>query len=95
MPHSPITRIARLDDGSRFLFPTWGLRLGRTPATRRYVFLGNPDFARARPPWRYLDSMGAFHRLEANGVRVTVVAHKRGGLTEASLVVDRDASQRS
>jgi hypothetical protein len=33
--------------------------------------------------------MGAFHRLEADGVRVTIVAHKRGLLTEASLVVEQ------
>lgn len=88
----PITRVADLDDDRpRFVFPTWGLRLGSTPETRRYLFLGYPDFRRSQPPWRYLDRMGAFHRLKADGVQVTIVAHKRGWLTEASLVVDRQS----
>jgi hypothetical protein len=90
---SPLTRVAKLDDeGGRLPLPTWSLRLGRTPATVRYLFLGYPDFRHTRAPWRYVERMGAFHRLEADGVRVTVVAHKRGWLTEASLVVERDAA---
>jgi len=89
---SPITRVASLGgegQGTELRFPRWSLRLGRTPATERYLFLGYPDFRRTRPPWRYVERMGAFHRLEADGVRVTIVAHKRGLLTEASLVVEQ------
>ena len=88
--HSPITRVARLDGPvGRFELPGWSLRLGRTPATVRHVFLGNPDFRRARPPWQYVDRMGAYHRLEAGDVRLTVITHQRAGwLTEASFVVE-------
>lgn len=85
---SRVTRVAELDAaGTRLPLPAWSLRLGRTPQTVRYVFLGYPDFRRTRPPWRYVERMGAYHTLEGGGVRVTVAAHKRGWLTEASLIV--------
>jgi hypothetical protein len=86
---SPITRVARLDGGVRLPLPAWSLRLGRSPNRLRFVFLGDPDFRRTRPPWRYVERLGAYHRLEAGDVQVTVIAHRRGEwLTEASFVVD-------
>ena len=86
---SPITRVAELDDrGPGLRLPAWSLRLGRGLAAR-YIFAGDPDFRRAGQPWRYVEQMGAAHRLEADGVRLTVVAHKRGSrLTEVRLVVE-------
>jgi hypothetical protein len=88
---SPITRVAYLDGGRvRLPLPAWSLRLGRSPERLRYVFLGHPDFRRTRPPWRYVEQMGAYHRLEAGDVQVTVIAHPRAErLTEASFVVER------
>jgi hypothetical protein len=93
--HSPITRFASLDGAAgRFQLPAWSLRLGRTPATVRHVFLGSPDFRRSRPPWRYVERMGAYHRLEAGDVRLTVVTRQRAGrLTEASFIVEPPAAQ--
>jgi hypothetical protein len=89
--HSPITRVAHLDGGRvRLPLPAWSLRLGRTPERLRFVFLGDPDFRRTRSPWRYVERLGAYHRLEAGDVQVTVIAHKRWErLTEASFVVER------
>lgn len=88
-PRWPVTRVARLGGQAGPLrLPAWSLRLGRTPATERYVFLGDPDFRRARPPWRYVERMGAYHRLQSGEVRVTVVTRQRAGLTEASFVVE-------
>ena len=40
----PLTRVARLDGrAGSFPLPGWSLRLGRTPSTVRYVFLGMND----------------------------------------------------
>ena len=91
---SPITRVAALGGtAGRFRLPAWSLRLGRTPATFRYVFLGNPDFRRSPPPWRYVERMGAYHRLEAGDVRLTVVTHQRASwLTEVSFIVEPPAA---
>ena len=92
-PHIPITRVAHLDGGRvRLPLPAWSLRLGGRPERLRFVFLGDPDFRRTRPPWRYVERMGAYHRLESGDVRVTVIAHKRGEwLTVASFAVERGA----
>jgi hypothetical protein len=91
LPHVAITRSARLaGEPSQLPLPAWSVRLGNTPETVRYVFLGYPNFRRVRPPWRYLDRMGAYHLLEGEDVRVTIAAHKRGLFTEASLIVQRD-----
>jgi hypothetical protein len=89
----PVTRFARLGGAApSFRLPAWSLRLGRTPATVRYVFLGSPDFHRSHPPWRYVERMGAYHRLEAGGMRLTVVTRQRAGhLTEASFIVEPPA----
>ena len=85
----PITRVAELGDrGPRVPLPAWSLRLGRGLAAR-YLFLGDPDFSRTAPPWRYVEQMGAAHRLETDGIRLTLVAHKRGSwLTEMRPVVE-------
>lgn len=90
----PITRVARLDGRAGSLpLPAWSLRLGRTPSTVRYVFAGNPDFRRVRQPWRYVERMGDYHRLEAGDVRLTVVTRQRAGwLTEVSFVVEPPAA---
>lgn len=90
MARSPITRTASLGEhGGVLPLPAWSLRLGRTPATVRHVFLGYPDFTRTRSPWRYVERMGDYHRLETDDLRVTIAAHKRGVVTEASLIVER------
>jgi hypothetical protein len=71
--------------------PTWGLLLRRGGAEpARYLLPGEPDFARAAaPPWRYLEQMGAAHRLEADGAWLTVITRKRSRLfTEVKLVVE-------
>ena len=93
-PHSPVTRVAHLDGGRvRLPLPAWSLRLGGRPERLRFVFLGDPDFRRTRPPWRYVERLGAYHRLEAGDVHVTVIAHKRGEwLTVASFAVERGAA---
>ena len=92
-PHSPITRVAHLDGGRvRLPLPAWSLRLGARPERLRFLFLGDPDFRRTRPPWRYVERLGAYHRLESGDVQVTVIAHKRGEwLTVASFAVERGA----
>jgi hypothetical protein len=77
----------------RLPLPAWSLRLGGRPERLRFLFLGDPDFRRTRPPWRYVERLGAYHRLEAGDVQVTVIAHKRGEwLTVASFAVERDAA---
>src|SRR5262249_41070616 len=84
----------RLDGGAgSFPLPGWSLRLGGTPATVRYVFLGDPDFRDPRPPWRYVERMGDYHRVEAGDVRVTIVTRRRAGLTEASFLVEPPAGR--
>lgn len=94
LPQCPVTRVVRLEGRAvAFRLPAWSLRLGRTPATVRYVFFGNPDFRRAHAPWRYVDRMGAYHQLEADNVRLTIVTHQRAGwITEASFIVESTAT---
>jgi hypothetical protein len=84
----PITRVAELDGGRRFGLPGWSLRLGRGARTR-YLLLGDPDFRHPGGPWRYVEQMGAAHRLEAAGVRLTAVTHKQGSwVTEVRFMID-------
>lgn len=89
-----VTRVARLDHEGRplsFRLPAWGLRLADGPRAARFLLPGSPSFGRAPSPWRYVEQMGAAHRLEADGLRLTVVTRRRGRLlTEVELLVERD-----
>ena len=90
----PLTRVAPLEFAGRRLpltLPTWGVRLRDDGRVTRYLLPGEPDLSRARPPWRYVEQMGAAHRLLADGARLTIITRKRGPvLTELKLVLDAD-----
>jgi hypothetical protein len=92
---SSVSRVAPLEFDGRPLplrLPTWALRLPAEGHVFRYLLPGTPDFGSSRGPWRYVEQMGAAHRLEADGVRLTVITRKRGPLfTEARLLVESAA----
>lgn len=88
----PVARVAPLELEGRswpLSFPRWALRLRDDGEVKRYLFAGDPDFARVRPPWRYVEQMGAAHRLETDGVWLTIITRRRGPLfTEAKLRIE-------
>lgn len=92
-----ITKTVPLEFEGRRLplsLPTPALRLPDEADVPRLLLMGDPDFRRSPAPWRYLEQMGAAHRLEADGVWLTVITRKRGPLlTQVKLVVEPATSR--